>query len=179
MEAVFDNKNNVLNAQIRATHDNSVLYSLSTTFGYRGRKATILRDENPAPGASSIVGVIHWSDKTLEVFGHRKNCVELKRQTGWFFNRTKYWRWSQERKEYELLYDDEEWKATLDHNMSIAGRFCVPSRPRLFSKTPPVLLHLTKTALAEDEVFLILVFVYCEARRQDKTNSYVSDTGCW
>jgi hypothetical protein len=60
-------------------------------------------------------------------------------------------------------------QATLGHNMCIAGRFSVPFRPHLFSKSQPTLLHLTKTALAEDEVFLILVFIYCEAKRQDKT----------
>jgi hypothetical protein len=60
-------------------------------------------------------------------------------------------------------------QATLEHNMCTAGRFAVPFRPHLFTKSKPALLHLTKTALAEDEVFLILVFIYCEARRQDRT----------
>ncbi|KAJ6612655.1 hypothetical protein B0H10DRAFT_2051367 [Mycena sp. CBHHK59/15] len=169
MEATFDNKTNVLNARIRAVHDNSVIYSLRTTFGFRGRKDTILVDENPAPGATTIVGAIHWQEKTLEIFGHKKSWSELKRFAGSFYNRTRHWRWSLDRKEYEILYEEEEWKATLDHNMSIAGRFSVPCRPHLFSKSKPVVLHLTKTALAEDEVFLILVFIYSQARRQDKT----------
>ena len=64
-------------------------------------------------------------------------------------------------------------QATLDHNMMIAGRFCVPFRPHLFTKNKPAILHLTQTALAEDEVFLILVFVYSEAKRQDNTVSVV------
>ncbi|KAF7318906.1 hypothetical protein HMN09_00226400 [Mycena chlorophos] len=179
MEAVFDNKSNVLNAHIRAAHDNSVLYTLRTNFGYRGRKDTILCDANPAPGApSATVGVIHWQDKSLEIMGHRKPCADLKRQAGKFFNRTKHWRWAQDRKDYQILYDDEEWKATLNQNMLIAGRFCVP-RPHLFSKQPPTLLHLTQTALAEDEIFLILVFIYCETKRQDRTNSSIGDPGGW
>jgi hypothetical protein len=57
--------------------------------------------------------------------------------------------------------------------MCIAGRFAVPFRPHLFSKSPPPMVHLTKRALDEDEVFLILVFIYCEARRQDRTVSLV------
>ncbi|KAJ7211370.1 hypothetical protein GGX14DRAFT_450105 [Mycena pura] len=179
MEATFDNKTNVLNARIRAMHDNSVLYTLRTNHGYRGRKVTLLCDTNPAPGTAATVGAIHWQENTLEVMGHRKPCAELKRHSGRFFNRTRHWRWSSERKEYEILYEREEWKATLNHNMLIAGRFSVPFRPHLFSKSPPALLHLTKTALAEDEVFLILVFVYCEARRQDRTNSYIGDVGGW
>jgi hypothetical protein len=87
MEATFDNKTNILNAQIRAVHDNSVIYSLRTSFGYRGRKDTILWDENPALGAAATVGAIHWQEKTLEISGHKKNCSDLKRHAGSFFNR--------------------------------------------------------------------------------------------
>ncbi|KAJ7792395.1 hypothetical protein B0H14DRAFT_169391 [Mycena olivaceomarginata] len=172
MEATFDNKTNVLNARIR-THDNSVIYTLRTSFGYRGRKDTVLWDENPpaGAGAAAVAGAIHWQEKSLEVGGHRKSCKELKRCAGRFYNRTRHWRWAPDRKEYEVVYEREEWKATLDHNMCIAGRFAVPFRPHLFSKSPPPMVHLTKRALDEDEVFLILVFIYCEARRQDRTNS--------
>lgn len=53
--------------------------------------------------------------------------------------------------------------------MLTAARFVVPSRPHLFSKPKPTTLHLTETALAEDEVFLIMVFIYSEAKRQDNT----------
>ncbi|KAF7316393.1 hypothetical protein MIND_00158100 [Mycena indigotica] len=178
MEAVFDNKTNILNAHIRAVHDNSVLYTLRTKFGYRGRKDTVLLDENPIPGASATVGAIHWQEKSLEITGHRKPCSELRRHTGRFFNRTQHWRWSQDRKDYHIFLEGEEWKATLNQNMLIAGRFAVP-RPHLFSKQPPTLLHLTKTALVEDEIFLILVFIYCETKRQNKTNSSIVDPGGW
>ncbi|KAF7325881.1 hypothetical protein MKEN_00438900 [Mycena kentingensis (nom. inval.)] len=179
MEAVFDNKSNVLNARILAKHDQSVLYTVSTNFGYRGRKDTLLLDANPLPGTTSrTVGAIHWGDKTLEVNGHRKSCAELKRRAGRFYNRTRHWRWSQDRKEYEIIFEGEEWKATLNQNMLIAGRFYVP-RPHLFSKAPPTVLHLTKTALCEDEIFLILVFIYVETKRQDRTNSSTADPGGW
>ncbi|KAJ7158396.1 hypothetical protein C8R43DRAFT_1095956, partial [Mycena crocata] len=162
MEATFDNKTNVLNARIRAVHDNSVIYTLRTNFGFRGRKDTLLCDENPAPGATS-------TEKTLEIFGHKKSCFELKKKSRRFFNRTRHWRWAPDRKEYEILYEQEEWKATLDHNMSVAGRFlsAFPSTP--VQQVAAGASAPTKTALAEDEVFLILVFIYCEARRQDKT----------
>lgn len=65
----------------------------------------------------------------------------------------------------------ERLKATLDNNMLIAARFSVPSRPHLFTKPEPSMLHLTKTALEEDEVFLIMVFIFSEVKRQDKTVS--------
>jgi hypothetical protein len=51
----------------------------------------------------------------------------------------------------------------------------VPFRPHLFSKSKPAVIHLTSTALAEDEVFLLLVFIYEEVKRQDKTVRF----DCW
>lgn len=60
--------------------------------------------------------------------------------------------------------------------MLIAARFLVPFRPYLFSKPEPPLLHLTKTALEEDEVFMILIFIYSEVKRQDKTVSLRYDS---
>ncbi|KAJ7599263.1 hypothetical protein C8J56DRAFT_916244 [Mycena floridula] len=176
MEAVFNNKNNVLNAEICALHDNSVMYSLQTTFGWGGRKITILRDTNPGTGGTSnshIVGAIHWQDKTMEVNGQRKKFSDIKRHEGNVFRKTRHWKWAPDRKEYAVVYHEDEWKASLNNNMMIAGRFCVPFRPHLFSKPKPTVLHLTPSALAEDEVFLILIFVYSEAKRQDDTNSSV------
>lgn len=62
-------------------------------------------------------------------------------------------------------------QASLNSNMMIAGCLRAPYRPHLFTKMEPVTLHLTRTALAEDEVFLILVFIYSEANRQERTVS--------
>jgi hypothetical protein len=59
-------------------------------------------------------------------------------------------------------------QATLD-DASVAAEFSVPFRPHLFSKPEPSKLHLTKTALERDEVFLLLVFIYSEVKRQDGT----------
>lgn len=90
MEAVFDNKNNVLNAQICATHDNSIIYSLKSTFGWggTGKKLTILRDTNPGPGSTSTVaGAIHWPEKIMEVDGRKKKISEIKRREGGLLNK--------------------------------------------------------------------------------------------
>ena len=46
--------------------------------------------------------------------------------------------------------------------------FSVPYRPKLFGKVKPMVLNLSPAALEKDEVFLFLVFVYCESKRQDK-----------
>ncbi|KAJ6584207.1 hypothetical protein B0H10DRAFT_2052346 [Mycena sp. CBHHK59/15] len=181
MEAYFDNKTNVLNARICAVLDDSVMYSVQTTFEFKGRRRTVLRDENPLPGvASSIAGAINWTEKTFDILGHKKAHEEVRRSVGSLFNKTKYWRWSADRKEYQVSYTDDEWKATLDDGKTIAGRFCVPFRPHLFSKSKPVVIHLTSAALAEDEVFLLLAFIYSEVKRQDKTNtSTTNGTGGW
>ncbi|KAJ7775974.1 hypothetical protein DFH07DRAFT_798933 [Mycena maculata] len=182
MEAFFDNKTNIINARICAVLDSAVMYSLETKFDFQGRVRTVLRDENAvgSPSRSAAVAVINWKDKTFEIHGHKRPWQELKRTVGTLFNKTRFWRWSDTRKEYQIEYTHEEWKATIDDGMTIAGQFCVPSRPRLFGKSKPTVIHLTTTALAEDEVFLLLVFIYEEVKRQDKTNtSTPGGTGGW
>ncbi|KAF7368368.1 hypothetical protein MVEN_00158500 [Mycena venus] len=174
MEAFFDNKTNIINARICAVLDDAVMYSLQTKFEFQGRVRTVLRDENPLLGTNSpsaIVGAINWKEKTFEVLGQKRKYDELRRTAGTLFNKTRFWRWSATRKEYELSYTYEEWKATIEDGKTIAGRFCIPFRPHLFSKSKPAVIHLTSTALAEDEVFLLLVFIYEEVKRQDKTNT--------
>ncbi|KAJ7617137.1 hypothetical protein FB45DRAFT_933501 [Roridomyces roridus] len=175
MEAFFDNKTNIISARICAVLDEAVMYSLQTQFSgaFQDRVRTVVRDENAvgAAGTRPIVAAINWKDKTFEINGQKRPCSELKRSVGPLFNKRKFWRWSEERKEYEISYTHEEWKVTIEDGKTIAGRFLVPFRPHLFSKTKPAVIHLTTTALAEDEVFLILVFVYEETKRQDKTNT--------
>jgi hypothetical protein len=87
MEAYFDDKTNVLNACIRISHDNSAAYSIKTTFGLRGRKITVLRDENPTMGSPSVVGIIHWKEGAFEISGHKKKVAEIKRTEGGFLKK--------------------------------------------------------------------------------------------
>ncbi|GLB45424.1 hypothetical protein LshimejAT787_3700080 [Lyophyllum shimeji] len=115
MEAYFDNKGNILNVRIRIARDHSTIYTLKMTFGgLRGRKVTILQDENPGPREArrKVVREVRWTE-------------------GWF-KKTHYWRLSEDQKEYELQHEHEGWKATLDQGLSIAARFRVPFRPHLF-----------------------------------------------
>ncbi|KAJ7171426.1 hypothetical protein C8R46DRAFT_1190744 [Mycena filopes] len=173
MEAFFDNKTNIIDARICAVLDNAVMYSVASKLEFQGRVRTVLRDENPLPGVapSRVVGAINWKERSFEVLGHKRKYEEMRRTKGGLFNKSKYWRWSATRKEYELSYTHEEWKATLEDGKTTAGRFCVPFRPHLFTKSKPAVIHLTPAALAEDEVFLLLVFIYEECKRQDKTNT--------
>ncbi|GLB45425.1 hypothetical protein LshimejAT787_3200110 [Lyophyllum shimeji] len=55
----------------------------------------------------------------------------------------------------------------MDHQRSAAAQSLVPERPSLFSKGEPPSPHWTKAGLEDDEVFLILALVYCEAKRRD------------
>ena len=50
----------------------------------------------------------------------------------------------------------------------IEASLSVPFRPQLFGKAKPVVLNLSRVALAKDEVFLMLVFIYNETKRQEK-----------
>ncbi|ESK83493.1 hypothetical protein Moror_4878 [Moniliophthora roreri MCA 2997] len=237
MEVVFDNKSNVLNAKLHTMLDDAVIYTLETNYGFRGRRFTLLRDTNPLPGrrqstagsATGVtVGAINWREKTMEVNGVRKKIADLKRRKGNYFSNTRCWQWSTERKEYELKYKDDEWKATFSQSENSAmtnkgkepskkeekhssdstspsdpsngdgsttldpmesidgpeqddggliGRFQVPFRPHLFTKSKPPKLRIKRAGLTEDEVFLILIFIYSEVKRQDQTNSSVTSEG--
>ena len=173
MEAYFDNQGDVLNAHIRVPRDDSIIYTIKTTFGLRGRMVTVLRDENPAllGGKPAVVGYINWREKTMDVCGVRRKVKDIRRTEGKLWKRSHFWRWGPESKRvYQIDHHKDGWKVTVDNNTSIVGQFQVPLRPLLFGKPDPTLLHLTRTALEQDEVFLILALIYSEARRQDKSN---------
>lgn len=88
MEAIFDNNANVLNAQLHASHDNSVIYAISTSQTLWGRTYTYLRDTNPAMGGdSAIVGAINWKKKTFEIQGQRKLIRDIRRKPKGLFNK--------------------------------------------------------------------------------------------
>jgi hypothetical protein len=89
MEALFDNKNNVLNANLISVHSDAMLYTIQSTFGFRGRKITVIRDANPPPGQSQTLsaGAILWGEKMIEVGGVRKKISDIKRREGGVFNK--------------------------------------------------------------------------------------------
>jgi hypothetical protein len=60
-------------------------------------------------------------------------------------------------------------QAILSNSTAVPAQFSVPLRPRLFGKPERSTLHLARVALEEDEVFMILVFIYSEVKRQDRT----------
>jgi hypothetical protein len=80
MEATFDNGNNVLAANIRTLHDQSIIYTLTTNQTAWKRERTYLKDANPAPGDSPTAGVIHWQEKMFEIHGVRRPIAELRRK---------------------------------------------------------------------------------------------------
>ena len=88
MEVIFDNKANVLNAHLHASHDNSIIYSISTSQTLWGRTYTYLRDTNPAMGGeATIVGAINWRKKTFEIQGQRKLIGDIRRKPKGFLNK--------------------------------------------------------------------------------------------
>jgi hypothetical protein len=50
------------------------------------------------------------------------------------------------------------------------GTFSVSFRPHLIHKAKPALVDLSRKALENDEVFLILILIYSEAKRQEGSN---------
>ncbi|KAF8190785.1 hypothetical protein BJ912DRAFT_1041807 [Pholiota molesta] len=172
MEATFDNKANVLHAKLRTTHDNSVIYTISTDQTIWGRTYTYVRDHNPVHGGEpTIVGVINWEKKTFEIHGHRKAVKDIRRKANGFRNKSRFWKWADGREEYDIIHREERWEATCASTGDIEATFSVPYRPQLFGKTKHLVLNLSRVALMKDEVFLILIFIYNEIKRQEQMNS--------
>ncbi|KIM36902.1 hypothetical protein M413DRAFT_448828 [Hebeloma cylindrosporum] len=175
MEAIFDNKSDVLNAKLHATHDNSVIYSISTDETIWSRTYTYVKDLNPAQGGDpTLVGAINWAKKTFEIQGQRKGLDDVRRKPpglALIRNKSRFWKWGEGREEYDIVHNEEGWEATCTRTGVVEATFTVPYRPQLFGKTKPLVLNLSRVALAKDEVFLLLVFIYCEIKRQEKTNS--------
>ncbi|KAF8816008.1 hypothetical protein BYT27DRAFT_6483579 [Phlegmacium glaucopus] len=181
MEATFDNDSNVLNARLHASHDNSIIYSISTTsHTLWGPQYTYLRDTNPVLGGEPItVGTIDWREKTFEIRGERKSIENIKRIPNGLLNESRFWRWSDDREEYEIIHEGnfiKKWKAIL--NGDAEATLSAPFRQQLFGKMKPMTLNLSRAALAKDEVFLILVFIYSQTKRQEKM-TYVFSAGVW
>ncbi|KAK2464487.1 hypothetical protein APHAL10511_003466 [Amanita phalloides] len=196
MEAIFDNKTNVLDTHIRATHDNSVIYTVTTTFGFWGRKqVTILKDANPPPGESPVVGAINWKERYFEVHAHRKVLSEIKKKEQislqsvmngfekWDMTRARFWKWSPQAREYQVSFNKNEWQvltADSEDEKELVGAFSVAFRPRIIHKEKPLSLKLSRKALKNDEVFLILLLIYSEAKRQEESNfGPVTGAGAW
>ncbi|KAF9043909.1 hypothetical protein BJ165DRAFT_175844 [Panaeolus papilionaceus] len=181
MEVIFNNKTNILNAQLLTTHDSCPIYTLSTKQTMWGRTYTYLRDVNPVLGKKGqgdgmIVGMINWKKKTMDVGGQRKKLGDVRRKILGLAkgksSKTRLWQWAPDREEYCMEHEDEGWKITATSTSAIVGTLTVPYRPKLFGKTTPVVLKLSRAALARDEVFLILAAVYSEVKRGDGMVSF-------
>lgn len=81
MEAIFDNKSDVLNAKLHTTHDNSAIYRISTDETTWSRTYTYVKDLNPVLGGDpTLVGAINWAKKTFEIQGQRRGLGDIRRK---------------------------------------------------------------------------------------------------
>ncbi|KIY49191.1 hypothetical protein FISHEDRAFT_41878 [Fistulina hepatica ATCC 64428] len=179
MEAFFDNGLDLYNCNLRSCLDENILYSLTTKEVGRSAKNTVLKDANPVPGMPATVGVIHWKEKAIELYGTKKPCSELREVKGSFFKKRYFWRWAPTRKQYEVEYNEQE--SSLRYSISSfeclqvaydgveAATFYMPAQPKLFGKLKPSRVGVVPHALKEDEQFLIALLVYLEGRRQVQT----------
>lgn len=67
--------------------------------------------------------------------------------------------------------DSEDEKLDEEQDSRVAASLYVPYRVHLFHKTKPPVLRVNSVALWRDEVFLLLVLIYSETKRQDSTVS--------
>ncbi len=106
--------------------------------------------------------------------------------------RKRRWKWHPHGQEYQVSFHKNEWQvrprlprhvilmdinlkvlaSDSDDNPEIVGTFAVSFRPHLIRKEKPLSLNLSRKALENDEVFLMLLLIYSEAKRQEDSVSF-------
>jgi hypothetical protein len=74
----------------------------------------------------------------------------------------------------EKAFEDALSTKEEEEDQHTAASLCIPHRTHLFHKNKAPVLHVNPSSLLQDEVFLILVLIYSETKRQDKTVSFFS-----
>jgi len=144
-------------------------YTVSTTSGgFTGRKITSLV---PTPQASAsgvgteISGQIDWKSTLFRVGSSTKAWGGLTTKKG----STREWSWSGQ--QYTVQFNNRDWTATRATDGSSPSVVFVPRRPHLFSADEPASISFTPGMSSEDTMFLMLVMIYSEARRQDSNRN--------
>lgn len=196
MDAFFDAPN-ICNAHLCAASDNTILYTLHTTYSTLGSRPKRTRLEYPAPppprGAPlpPAAGEIDWRARTIALAGTVRPIDALKRHSGGFFSSTRAWRWAANMREYDISVDSgwggsgewtvrrafayTAWADCLSQAVPMGASAPVagfrPAQPHLFRKSVPASVQISPSVPPEDALLLVLVFIYSEVRRQQKARN--------
>jgi hypothetical protein len=83
MEATFDHKDHYLESNIRSLHGEVIFSITSEKSTWKGYKTTWMRGNQ----GGQPIGVIHWRDRTFEIYGRLVPWDHLKKDDGGFWHR--------------------------------------------------------------------------------------------
>ncbi|KAJ7474377.1 hypothetical protein B0H11DRAFT_2035187 [Mycena galericulata] len=157
----------LLNSTLIGT-DGAVHYTASTNNGFLlGRKVTTIT------AASGLVGIIDWRQKIFIIDGVKREWHHLKSRAGGIFSSQREWNWGN--KPYTLKYHDSDRELLATPSSGNAGgtiRFTT-YRSHLFRDNEPAAIYFPHQMQDEvEKMFLLMVILKTEIRRQDARNYY-------
>ncbi|KAG5646171.1 hypothetical protein DXG03_004224 [Asterophora parasitica] len=155
-----------LNSELHPAYA-AVSYRIETHSGFLGRKTTTLTPLSQSP-YRGIPGEIDWRDKTFQIGDVKHNWSGLNRDTGGFFSSAKEWHWPSGRS-YVVNYNNGEWTAVGHSWGSTGGAVFRLRRSHITTASEPATISFSQDIPYEDTVFLILVMIFSEAKREDKS----------
>jgi len=140
-------------------------YNANTTWGVQGPKATQLTPNLFCKHGPPVDATIGWKDETFTIAGTCAKVNDLK----WRPKNSKssrMWRWSH--KSFIVTYHTgrKRWTAS-DSSRRIDVTFTL-CKTRLFKADDPALIHFSDNISTEELVFLMVVMIYSEIKRQDR-----------
>jgi len=147
-------------------NDGSNYFTTHTSHGLVRRKETIIAPSWTADvhgSTSSRSGSIKWKDETFVIGGVVKRVSDLRSRR--FLSRSQEWRWSGS--QYTLKYSGNQWMIKCGE----VGASMKVYQFHVFRQSEPASVSFSSNLSVEDMIFLLLVLVYSETKRQDGIKS--------
>ncbi|KAG6908378.1 hypothetical protein DXG01_004876 [Tephrocybe rancida] len=146
-----------------------------TTSSLQGPKATALiqsvNDKNDEHG--TLLGEIDWKEHTLSIGGVGARWDELKSKPAGVNDSTREWGWIG--KKYRVKYDHDVWRARVGSAHAKVEATFTLRKNRVLHHSSPATIDFTSDVSLQDRLFLILVLIFCEKKRQErKVNNHMS-----
>ncbi|KAG5641830.1 hypothetical protein DXG03_004133 [Asterophora parasitica] len=163
----------ILNSELHPAFP-AVAYGIKTHSGIFGRKTTELTPFSHGTPYRGIPGEIDWKSKKFQIGGVKRKWSSLKSKGG-AFSSGKEWHWLG--RSYVVRYHDKEWTVTSHFWGNAAGAFFRLRRSHLFRSNEPASISFSQDIQSsEDMVFLILVLLYSETKRREKSQKSAEDS---
>lgn len=118
--------------------------------------------------ASGTSAAIRWRERRFETGGVKRDWSTFKYKPAGIFSKTRKWHWSGESFTVKFLIDDDKWIASSDSSRHPTRATFYPYKYHFFGPSEPGYISFSPDVSDEDTIFLILVMIYSETRRQDR-----------